>query len=606
MSKRVRRYIFAGSIIVVILFGMVVLAYTSLPVTLSGVSQLESATNHITSNPSEASQQYAQASDTIQNALASIRNSGPLALFAPLPPFRWVVHFDKAAGYLANAGNAASSALATYPSLPTGEVSDINALLSTGSSQFFQWFAAHPDDFNTVKTNLAAADAELSAIPSWIFLTKQAEFEKLANNVHAAHLAIPKAEALISALQEATGSKDSNPHTFLVVFQNNAELRPTGGFLGSYGTLTASSGTIRTFTFGTDIYKLDKPYAATTKISPPDPLKTITNYWGFRDSTIGSGFLADGAQNIQKFYTAESGQKIDGVIFVDSTVLEDILRITGSITLPDGTAAINATSVNQVLTTDIEQTYYQNPENKATAEPKSVLNQLIPLLIGKLEETPGGFRSLVTDLRTETTRKSIQFWFADATTEQAAVAVQPFDSPQSGNWLKVVNTNIGGLKSSTSVSQAVKITQQESATSNLLTQTIDISRKHTGTGAWPDGTNNNYMEVYLPPSAKVTLLPIGQGGKSQLPLDQQQALGTSYGQIVQPHVDTTASWVRVGFWASTPVGGTTTYTLSYTLPLSQVGDTTITYIKEAGEENETLQAFSYNGAVNENLTLRRE
>ena len=62
---------------------------------------------------------------------------------------------------------------------------------------------------------------------------------------------------------------------YLVLFQNNAEMRPTGGFLGSFAVVTFDDYKIADIDFNTNIYKLDNAYAASNTVVPPAPLATI-------------------------------------------------------------------------------------------------------------------------------------------------------------------------------------------------------------------------------------------------------------------------------------------------------------------------------------------
>ena len=48
---------------------------------------------------------------------------------------------------------------------------------------------------------------------------------------------------------------------YLILFQNNTELRPSGGFIGSFAEADFKKGAIQNYSFETNIYKRDKTYS---------------------------------------------------------------------------------------------------------------------------------------------------------------------------------------------------------------------------------------------------------------------------------------------------------------------------------------------------------
>ena len=161
--------------------------------------------------------------------------------------------------------------------------------------------------------------------------------------------------------------------------------------------------------------------------------------------------------------------------------------------------------------------------------------------------------------------------------------------------MKIVNTNLGGGKSSRNIAQTVSIQTSQPLFSSTITYTVHIQRKHVGTGVWPDQNNLNYMEIYLPADAKIVTLPQGIGGQSQLAAVDQQAMGTvgkKWSTVVTPG----NGWEKVGFWATTNVHQETDYTLVYSLPVSS-NSPGLLYIKQAGAEKDTVKMGSFDGLI---------
>lgn len=121
--------------------------------------------------------------------------------------------------------------------------------------------------------------------------------------------------------------------TYLVIFQNSMELRPTGGFIGSVATATARDGRIGTLEIQ-DVYALDGQLKG--HVDPPGPIAQLLGqeHWYLRDSNWDPDFRKS-SERAAWFYEKESGVKPDGVIAISTPFLIDLLRVTGPVELPD-------------------------------------------------------------------------------------------------------------------------------------------------------------------------------------------------------------------------------------------------------------------------------
>lgn len=130
------------------------------------------------------------------------------------------------------------------------------------------------------------------------------------------------------------------PQTYLVLFQNSNELRPTGGFIGSVGTLTFADGKIGEFAIH-DVYELDGQLKG--HVDPPLPIRTLLSqeHWYLRDSNWDPDFTKSG-ERAMWFYEKESGSQVDGVIAVSVPFVVDLLAAAGPIELPDYNDRVSA------------------------------------------------------------------------------------------------------------------------------------------------------------------------------------------------------------------------------------------------------------------------
>lgn len=121
--------------------------------------------------------------------------------------------------------------------------------------------------------------------------------------------------------------------TYGLVFQNNQELRPTGGFIQAVALITVDQGMIvDTQVFSS--YELDKKLGGA--VVPPDDIIRLLgeNQWYLRDSNWNPDFAASGKQ-IAWFLEQETNKKIDGVIGINLFVLQNILKEIGPLDMED-------------------------------------------------------------------------------------------------------------------------------------------------------------------------------------------------------------------------------------------------------------------------------
>lgn len=105
---------------------------------------------------------------------------------------------------------------------------------------------------------------------------------------------------------------------YLVLFQDNMELRPGGGLIDLYGILKLNKGKIMQFTLN-DISDADKQLKG--HVEPPFGLRRYlpSRHWYMRDSNFDVDFIKS-ALSAANFLFAETGQKVDGVVGIDSSL----------------------------------------------------------------------------------------------------------------------------------------------------------------------------------------------------------------------------------------------------------------------------------------------
>jgi hypothetical protein len=159
------------------------------------------------------------------------------------------------------------------------------------------------------------------------------------------------AEAVIGALPTFAGA--DGPRRYFVAVQNPAELRGTGGFIGTYSVLTADAGALSFAPFR-DITKLrDVP-----SDEIPSPSMDFARLYG---EFGGAGYwrninmspaVPEVGEAIERLYELVTGVRLDGAIFVDPCALAELLRVTGPIQDPGLGLQVSAENAVQFMTNE--------------------------------------------------------------------------------------------------------------------------------------------------------------------------------------------------------------------------------------------------------------
>lgn len=191
-----------------------------------------------------------------------------------------------------------------------------------------------PVDLQSAQKELELAISAIEGIPDTGLLgvIKNA-IAPIKDNLPMLQGVVDKAIPIVEALPSLAGYPGEK--TYLFLLENNHELRPTGGFIGTYGILKVANGEIKEF--GTDnIYNLDNKGKEFLFIEPPEPLAKVSSQWLMRDANWSPDFPTS-AQKAEEFYHLETqtNDNIDGVIAVTPEFIKSLIKLTGPIVVQD-------------------------------------------------------------------------------------------------------------------------------------------------------------------------------------------------------------------------------------------------------------------------------
>lgn len=350
------------------------------------------------------------------------------------------------------------------------------------------------DKLNLILPDLEAANVDLNTI----------SLEKLPENYQEKIITLQKTLPLvISNVRNFIDTSDLLLRTFgqeasqryMILFQNNHELRPTGGFIGSYAVVDIEKGNIVNIDVpGGGPYDLKGQLKAT--IESPIPLHLVNTRWEFQDANWYPN-LPTSAEKLNFFYQKSSGPTVDGSIFINATLMQKIISITGPIEIPKYNLTLTADNFIYQIQKNVELDF-----NKEQNRPKEIINELIPLLFNKLMKSDSEqFFSLLDLFITSLNEKEIQFYFTDP-------ELQRFVNNNNwggrlkdtdGDYLNIISTNIAGEKTDAKIEQTAFLdvtVQPDGSIINKLT----ITKKHNGLeGELFYGVPNlDFMRIYVP------------------------------------------------------------------------------------------------------------
>jgi hypothetical protein len=431
-------------------------------------------------------------------------------------------HLIKVGENLARAGQKLSSAVNVFDfdnlfgliRLPQESSRNVLAVQESALSDSIE---ISRDDLTEALSNIKTANQELEKIkidvlPDEIQSGVSSLKEKLPLIEEMLAQSLSYSEALLNFLGH------NNPRQYLLIFQNNSEMRATGGFIGTYGLLTLDKGEIKEL-FIDGIFNADGQLHE--KIIPPRPIQKISTAWSMHDANWFADFPTS-AHKIAWFYEKTGGPTTDGVISLTPVLIERLLELTGPIALPEYEVVLTADNFVELIQYKVEIDY-----DKELNRPKEILSDFAPKFIHSLNQLSSQNREEALKIILNCfDEKHILTYFSDPVLEELAVKwgwsgkILPADK----DYLSVVSSNINGYKTDKMVNETIDHHSEIQPDGSII-DTLTITRQHKGGQSeydWWNRVNSNYLRVYLPLGSEL----ISANGQSleiyQPPIDYQE------------------------------------------------------------------------------------
>lgn len=252
---------------------------------------------------------------------------------------------------------------------------------------------------------------------------------------------------MVAGLAEASGPLPAimgwdAPRRYLVLTQNPAEIRPTGGYTGSYGVITFDKGRITEAAFQ-DISKLDLPWDYPFIKGPQELHDTLlgeSQPWQLADANWSPDFPTSARDAIRLYENESDDARIDGVLAISTYTIDRLLQLTGPIAVPgyDVTIAPGETTLK------LMQAIWSAAAS-GSSDRKAVLGPFAQELFGKLLALPpGSWATIAGDAETYRRERLLLAWFADPAA-QRLVEEAGFDGAvrqDTGDYVYPVDSNV--------------------------------------------------------------------------------------------------------------------------------------------------------------------
>ncbi len=327
------------------------------------------------------------------------------------------------------------------------------------------------------------------------------QISDIRQELNQATILMSRVSPLIKLLPALAGYPN-NSH-FLLILQNNDELRPSGGFIGVYGILESHNGSIVSLK-SDDSYHLDMPASLSNSwtLQAPAIIKKYLKVekWYLRDANWSPDWPTS-AKKINEIFQGESlaikqpSESFTGIAAITPDLVADLIRLVGPISVKG--ADYNADNFQPLLQYNVEVAY--KDQNISSWDRKEIINELMAELENRLLKLPPKhWPELLKIIDKAIDSKSLQLYFANDSWEDLARSLGASGEVKkwSGDYLLAVDSNLGAFKSDVVVKKNLSYAVTEDR--GGLSATVKLNYRHEGNFDWRTTRYRSYTRVYAP------------------------------------------------------------------------------------------------------------
>lgn len=439
-----------------------------------------------------------------------------------------------------------------------------------------------------VGKDLADARRQIDQIQSWRYPNflpwdHGTKIDNIKNSIDQLESFVVDTKPLLLVLPEIMGQDQEKK--YLILFQNDKELRPTGGFITAYAFFRVQKGLI-TPEGSEDIYRLDD--TLTKKVpAPPPVIKYLpkVSSLNLRDSNLSPDYLVSMRQFEELYQYTQANKQIDGIISLDTHFVLAMIEVLGPIDAYGTkftTEEVEACACPQIIY-ELER-YADQPVAYEKGERKGIIGVLMNEMMDKAFGAPKStWPNLLGTTLSSLRQKHLLLYFKDQEIQEAAeklnfaARLYQYD----GDYLHINETNFAGAKSNLYVQEKVKQSVKKSKDGKITkTVTIDYKYPRRGDncslerkgGLCLAGIYRDWIRIYVP---KGSTLVKSSGTEVSLTASEE------YGKTVFE-----------GFFTLRPEG-TAKIELEYILPIKVDGEYKLLIQKQPGVKGHTYEIEAF-------------
>lgn len=363
---------------------------------------------------------------------------------------------------------------------------------------------------------LTAARATLAALPTSRVRPLTRARGDLARALSSLAVDVRDASVAAKVLPSLLGG--DRPTRLLLVAQNTAEERATGGLIGAFALLSAQDGRVTIERSGSDSLLADASSPVVDLGADFDArygLAQAAATW--RSANLTPDVPSAGAI-LAGLSARQLHRPVDGVAFVDPVALSYVLRATGPVAVP-GLGSVSAGNAVALLLKDAYAHYSGAAQQPAR---KEALRKALDQVVVRLQSPVGG--QLARELARAVSTGHLQLYATDDSLERELLRSRVAGAlPDHGPYLSVVTQDVGGSKLDYYLDRSVTYVGRASGLAvdvgegprdeELATVTVQLhngapkaglppyvtTRADIGGGSAPRGQLRSWVSLYLGP-----------------------------------------------------------------------------------------------------------
>jgi len=334
---------------------------------------------------------------------------------------------------------------------------------------------------------------------------------------------------------------------YIVLLLNNRELRPAGGFMGSFARVEFEKGNLVGIRV-VDIYEPDGKLVG--HVEPPYPVQEsfLTGEWRLRDSDWDVDFKS--AALTIKWFLEQGGEKgVRGIVAVNLLSVNQLIGIFGELEVPEYGVTVNEDNLYALAQEKAESGWFAGSMQKG-----DFLGALSMAMLRKIEKiSPSNALGASLLIYNELKDGQILVWFEDAELQKEVEKRGWAGRLEGGEggFLYVVETNLGANKANCCIERVV----EQDIENNMVKLKIEWENKNEFDDPKPPkywgGRYWNYVRVIVPKRLKIQDVRV-QGKSLRRAGEEDFEMPNSLRQtrsLDMYNVEERDNFGIVGFWA---------------------------------------------------------